>query len=336
MVDGLHGRGQQISQMKVLVVGYGSIGRRHVGNLLKLSDVSNITVCTKIKTSIKNLDNSDRVQFIDSLSQFAPSSPQHFDFSIIANETYKHIETAILLAEKGINLFIEKPISHNLEKIKILEDIVKKREIIVFIGYNLRFLGAIQYIKEELIKGTIGDLYFVKIEVGHYLPLWRPWRGYRSSYSAVKAMGGGAALDLSHEIDYMRYLFGDPCYWRVIKTKVSSLEIDSDDIFEGIYMYRNNFICNVHMDYLQSDKRREIRIVGSKGSLICDFVKGEIRITIGGDERTVIDNRDMFDLNRTYMDELLHFIEAVKDNTKPRITLDDGIGALRLLEDGNV
>ena len=114
---------------------------------------------------------------------------------------------------------------------------------------------------------------------------------------------GGAALDLSHEIDYMRYLFGDPSNWKVIKAKVSDLEIDSDDIFEGIYLYDNNFICSIHMDYLQIEKKRQIRIVGSAGTIICDFVKNEITVN-GNNKSSVINDKNMFDINKTYTDEI--------------------------------
>ena len=84
----------------------------------------------------------------------------------------------------------------------------------------MRFLGAVRHIKEQLAKNLLGDIYFAQIEAGQYLPLWRE-RDYTESYSAHKSKGGGVALDLSHEIDYMRYLFGNPCSWKVFKTKVS-------------------------------------------------------------------------------------------------------------------
>lgn len=316
--------------MKVLVVGCGSIGRRHVNNLLKLDNIENILIYTKhCPENLKTEDRKEKIVIINSLRD------AEVDSAIIANETYKHIDTAIFLAEKGINLFIEKPLSHNLKKVDSLRDVVKRKKIKAFIGYNLRFLGAIEYIKDRLSKGILGNLYFAKIEVGQNLLQWRPDRDYRNSYSSSREKGGGVALDLSHEIDYMRYLFGDPCYWKVIRTKVSGLEIDSDDIFEGVYVYDNNFVCNVHMDYLQLDKKRDIRIVGSEGTLVCDFVKKNIRVNRNNKEETVND-ASLFDINKTYENELIHFMASIENDTEPKVTLEDGIKALKLLEDGNV
>lgn len=315
--------------MNALVVGCGSIGKRHINNLIKLNNIESVFVYTKNKNCLKelDLDNKSKIRTINNLSDIKP------DFAIIANETYKHIGTAISLAERGVNLFIEKPLSHSLKKTDTLLKIVKEKDLKVFVAYNLRFLKAMEFIKEQISKKSIGDLYFARIEVGQYLPQWRPDKDYRDSYSASKIRGGGAALDLSHEIDYMRYLFGEPGNWKVIKAKVSDLEIDSEDIFEGIYLYDNNFICNVHMDYLQLNKKREIRIVGSKGEIICDFIKNKITVN---NKNRVINGKKMFDINKTYTDELIHFIESIKKDTEPVITLEDGIKVLMLLEDKNV
>ena len=88
--------------------------------------------------------------------------------------------------------------------------------------------------EKPISSGAIGSLYFAEIEVGQYLPAWSPLSDYRESYSARKERGGGAASDLSHEIDYMRYLFGDPVSWKIMKSKVSDLDINCEDVFKGL------------------------------------------------------------------------------------------------------
>lgn len=315
--------------MKVLVVGCGASGRRHINNIAAIDRIKSISVFTGNKDCLKEVNRKDKVIITDSLTN------TDADFAVIANDTYKHIDTAIPLAERGIHLFIEKPLSHNLNKTNELRDIARKKKIKIFIGYNLRFLGAIKYIREKLSEGALGNLYFARIEVGQYLPSWRQDRDYRDSYSSRKDAGGGVALDLSHEIDYMRYLFGDPVSWKTVKSKASSLEIDSDDIFEGIYKYQNGFMCNVHMDYLQKEKRREIRIIGSDGELHCDFIRKKVTIK-KNDEETAQNEETMFDVSKTYIDELDHFVEVIEKDTEPAIGLEDGIQVLRLLENVNV
>lgn len=326
--------------MNVLVVGYGSIGKRHVDNLSRFDAVEHIIVFTKIRPEKTDQHKSRKIEFVDSFGRSLTDSAKiefmSIDFAVIANETFKHMDTAILLAEQGINLFIEKPLSHNLEKVVPLKEIAERKKIMLFVAYNLRFLGAMSFIKKQITKKTIGDLYFSKIEVGQHLPIWKPARDYRNSYSARKDQGGGVALDLSHEIDYMRYLFGDPCRWMCAKSKVSKLDIDSEDLFEGIYEYDNGFICNTHMDYLQIDKKRNIRIIGSNGVIECDFIKKYIKIFTDGNDERVIEDQTLFDVNKTYVDELTSYIESLEGNKEPLINLNDGVQALRLIEDQNV
>jgi predicted dehydrogenase len=324
-----------ISRMNALVVGYGSIGRRHVLNLSKLACIDEITVYTKIKDDFGNTCEK-KISFIDAsiLGLDVITDRYKVDFAIIANETYKHIDAAIALAGKGVHLFIEKPLSHNLEKVDLLKEIVQKNQIKAFVAYNLRYLPAIQYLKDQISQEVLGNLYFAQIEVGQYLPSWRPNVNYTDSYSAKTEYGGGVALDLSHEVDYMRFLFGEPFLWKTLKSKTSELEISSEDIFEGIYQYEQGFMCHVHMDYLQRKAKRKIRIVGSKGQIVCDFIGKWIDIQAHGDGIRLKEEK-LFKMEDTYKDELQHFIKTIEANNEPAISIDDGTKALRLLEDSH-
>jgi len=326
------------NRMNILVIGYGSIGKRHVDNLLKLRQIDQIIVCSNHLDSFQNHPEKERLKLVRSLEELSPmmSKERQFDFAIIANETYKHVETANTIAESGINLFIEKPISDSITKAISLKKIAEKSNIKIFVAYNFRFLGAIQYIKNQISSGIIGKLYFAEIEVGQYLPSWRPLSDYRESYSARKEQGGGAALDLSHEIDYMRYLFGGPISWKIMKSKVSDLDINSEDIFKGIYRFSNGFLCSVHTDYIRHNKKRKMNIVGSKGSVECDFIKKYIKMQKNSGEISLIEDARLFDVDESYKSELNHFIECIEKDKTPQITLDDGIEVLKLIEGDHV
>jgi predicted dehydrogenase len=317
--------------MDVLVLGCGSIARRHINNLVKLPKVRKVFVCTKSKKCFNALDNYSRKIFaIEDIWS------TNFSFVLICNKTYRHLDNAIKLAEKGINIFVEKPLSNGIDNVMKLKRIIERKRIKFMLGYNLRFLGAIKFIKEKLDKKYIGDLYFARIAVGQYLPEWRKAIDYLESYSVRRSKGGGVSFDLSHEIDYMRYFFGDPMSWKVIKTRVSNLTIDSEDVFEGVYLYKNKFICSVHMDYLEPKKRRITRIVGSKGIIIMDLVKEKIRIKRKNEKEIILQGKKYFNLNKTYVDELNDFIASLGSKKNPSVTIYDGIRALELLQDKNV
>lgn len=324
-------------KMNVLVVGYGSIGRRHVLNLIKSDCIDQISIYTKIKKDIDK-DCEKKITFIDASAVTLSDVCRDLkpNFAIVANDTYKHVETAYIIAELGINLFIEKPLSHSAKDAIYLKKTAENKKIKTFVAYNLRFLSAMQYIKDQLDSGTIGSLYFSEIEVGQYLPEWRPLSDYRESYSARKDKGGGVALDLSHEIDYMRYLFGDPVSWNSMKSKVSNLAIDSEDLFKGIYRFQNGFLCSVHMDYIRRDKKRTLNIVGSRGTLECDFIKKSIKIKKNSGNISLIEDTHLFDVDESYISELNAFVECIEKDKPSQITLDDGIAVLRLVEDIHV
>jgi predicted dehydrogenase len=328
MADGLHGKGGQGCSMKVLVVGCGSIGRRHISNLIESDRVESIILYTQNKSCLDGLDDRGKTSTVSSLDSVKA------DFAIISNDTCKHIDTALQLSDRGMHLFIEKPLSHNLDKVYVLQEKARENGLKVLIGYNLRFLGIMQYIKNQLSKGVLGSLYFAKIEVGQYLPFWRKGTDYRDSYSVSSDRGGGVALDLSHELDFMRHFFGDPLNWKVIRSRVGDLEMDAEDIFEGLYIYKSNFICNVHMDCLQKNAKRNIRVEGSRGSLYCDLIRQELTLSTESIE-IAVDDKNLFDFNKTYRDELAHFMDVIEKDMEPAVTIEDGIAVLKLIEDGH-
>ncbi len=312
--------------MKALVVGCGSIGKRHIRNLCKVREIDYIYVFSSIKNCAKEFTGAGKT-----VEQVSSIDNTDADIALICNNTSRHIESALVLAGQGIDLFIEKPLSHNLKNIDKLRTLARKNKIKTFLAYNMRFLGAIELVKKTVKSGAIGRLFFSRIEAGQYLPSWRPGTDYRKSYSASSSLGGGVDLDLSHEIDYMRYIFGEPRNWQVVKAKVSKLEISSNDIFEGIYTYNNGPVTSVHLDYLAVRPNRKLLITGEKGAIECDFIAKTIKI-----KGKVYKNRTLFDMPLTYEKELNHFIKAVKSNGKLLTTLDDGIAALKLIGAKNV
>ncbi len=316
--------------MNVLVVGSGSIAQRHLANLIANPAISEVAGFSTRNDAFNHIEHG-KFKKVGALSALGS-----YSFAIIANETANHLEVALLLAGKGIPLFIEKPLSHSMENLDRLTLLVEEKNLPVMVGYNLRFLEAIQFLKQKLNAGAIGRPYFARLEVGQWLPDWRPTRDYRQSYSASKKRGGGVALDLSHELDSMRFLFGDPSSSQIVESKVSELDVDSCDVFEGVFRFPSGFLCTVHMDYLQRRKTRRIRIAGSDGELECDLIRETIQLhTFAGGAATqteLWDDPGMFELKQSFEKEILHFMHCLQTCETPLVSLDDGIAVLKLLE----
>lgn len=316
--------------MKALVVGCGSIGRRHIENLARFSEIGEILVLSRRRDCLKGLKTGrTRIDLIEDIDRADAK------MALICNETADHLSAALPLARRGVHLFIEKPISHSSAGVRELEGWARRRKITVFVAYNMRFLGAMKFLRHRLKNNRLGRLMSARIEVGQYLPHWRPRRDWRQSYSVDRARGGGVSLDLSHELDYMRCLFGDPMEQSVLKFQTGRLRLKAEDTFEGVYRYPGGFLCSVHLDCLQNPPRRTVRIAGEKGFVECDFLAK--RITIGNaHKRTVITDRALFDFGKSYVDELRHFIRCVQGRQRPLIGIRDGVRALELGDNEHV
>lgn len=314
--------------MKVLVAGFGSIAKRHIRNLLSFSEIQHVYVFTQMTPQWESSAQMEKVSFLTSLE----GCPR-VDFAVVANQTHHHIQTALFLAEKNIPLFLEKPIAVSFtEDVQKLLVLVQSRKLPTLVAFNLRFLPVIKKIKTLLWEGAIGKLFFANLEVGQYLPEWRPQSDYRKSYSAIREKGGGVSLDLCHEIDYMCYFFGEPESWKVFKSKVSDLEINTEDLFEGLYLFENQMVCRVHLDYLEREKRRLIRIVGSKGEIFCDLFGKVLTLTTKSENQTW--NEDaLFDFGPSYISEMRHFLNVVSGRESSCPDIQQGALVLRLIEE---
>ncbi|MBU1179646.1 Gfo/Idh/MocA family oxidoreductase, partial [Patescibacteria group bacterium] len=228
--------------MRILVVGFGSIGRRHVKNLLSLG-VDDILLYRRSKKG-----NEFNIPEYDDLDEALAQKP---DAVLIANPTALHIPIAIKAARVGAHLFIEKPLSHNLEGVEELSRIIKEKGLISMIAYQYRFHPALQKIKELIDSGVLGKIIFGRVEVGQYLPDWHPGEDYRKGYSARKDLGGGVILTLIHEIDYLTWLLGKPKSVSSVAGHFSNLEIDIEDLAEISVKYENGALGQIHLDCIQ-------------------------------------------------------------------------------------
>ena len=242
------------------MVGYGSIGKRHFDILNNFDEVNSIDVVTK--QNIDELDTYKNLQDIENISIY--------DYFIIATETSKHFEQLDYICRHTTDKYIlvEKPL---FDKEHTLEGCDNN----VFVAYNLRFHPLLQKLKAILADE---DVYYANILAGQYLPTWRPNQDYRESYSAKLSLGGGVLRDLSHELDYINWLFGDITVVSSINTKISDLEIESDDIFTALAKTDKGAIINVTMDYISKTPLRRITIHTKTKTIEADMVTNTINL----------------------------------------------------------
>lgn len=308
--------------LRFLIVGFGSIGKRHFDNLNQMGEVE-----VSILTRRKVIPSGAMVY-----GSLAQALNGEFDAVFIANETAMHIPIAIAFAERGCNLFIEKPLSDSLKDVDKLTNLVGKYNLKVMMGYNMRFHPVVGRTKELLQEGRIGRVISARLEAGEYLPDWRPARDCQSSYSASKERGGGVILDLSHELDYARWFFGDPGKVFALSGKKSDLPIETEDVAEIMIEFQNGVWCQVHLDYIQRCPGRSFKLIGTDGTIQADLNANSLRVfeaSKGSWEDIETDSN--FKRNKMYVDEVEHFIEYLNGSLeRPLIGLEDGIKVLQL------
>lgn len=278
--------------MKHLIVGHGSIGKRHGKNLLFLGE--------EIILLNRQKDSYDcKLREVDSVFITCP--------------TAYHMEFAVKAAKAGKHVFIEKPVSNKIEGVDELFNISKANEKICYVGYNLRFHKDLIRIKDQIAH--IGRVLFVKVEVGEYLPGWHPDEDYRKGYAARSDMGGGVVLTLSHEIDYIRWIFGKINSVKALSGKVSNLEIDVEDTACIIMKSDDGAFIELHMDYIQKPAVRTMKIQCEQGVINWDYY-----------------SNIAFDRNQMFMDEAAHYLSCCRNESLPLVTEEEVLDVMSLIE----
>ena len=310
--------------MKILVVGFGSIGRRHVKNLLELTHVK-IIVCTK-QTKLGNLK-----KYCKFYSRLSDAIREYPDAAIIANNTNEHVKTAIQLSKIGIDLFIEKPLSDNSTGVKTLSKLIRQKKLITMMGCNLRFHESIITIKDLIEKKAIGKIISVQAESGSYLPDWHPYENYKKNYAARKDLGGGVVLTCIHEIDYLYWFFGNVKNVFSITGQYGNLNITSEDLSAIVMQFQNGTLAELHLDYLQKPPSRRCQLIGTKGKIYWNSDSNIVKLFDMKKNRWIQKSKiKKYDRNDMYRKEILHFIKSIKKRVKTINPIEQGIKTMEI------
>lgn len=271
--------------MKVLIVGYGSIGKRHKDVLANMQLNCAIDVVTK--------QNLESVRTFPDLRDVVDLHT--YDYFVLASETNKHYEQLKFLEERvfGKTILCEKPLFDTQKNLQIKSNLV-------FVGYVLRFHPLLQKLRDYLLAEKT---YSAHVICGQYLPTWRPNVDYRDSYSAKKHAGGGVLLDLSHELDYIQWLFGQITEVKSYQAKISDLEIDSDDITTLVGKTEQQVLVNISMDYISKITQRKLCVHTAEHSYELDFVTNSL---LRKSKRGLEEVFSFTNLERNYMFEQMH------------------------------
>jgi predicted dehydrogenase len=312
--------------MKILIAGFGSIGRRHFHNLLALGEHDLVFYRTGRSTL-----PDDELQDFPVETHLEAALAHRPEAVIIANPTALHLDVAIPAAEAGCCLFLEKPISHTLARVDRLQDALRRGGGRALVGFQYRFHPGLRQVQQLLQSGAIGRPLSARAHWGEYLPGWHPWEDYRQGYSARRDLGGGVVLTLCHPLDYLRWLLGDVQALWAFTAQLSELDLDVEDMAEIGLRFQNGLLASVHLDYCQRPPSHYLEIVGTQGVLCWDNADGSVRLALAGQpDEQVFAAPPGLERNTMFLEQMRHFLEVARGKAQPLCTLDDGVEALRL------
>ncbi len=319
-----------MGQKHILILGTGSVGKRHASNLSSLG-------CT-ISCMDPRADRLEEVkQEIDvvgtyiSIEEAFSDSSRKFDGVVVASPPVYHVGQSIAALEREIPVLLEKPVSSDEASARRLQDVVNNTGIPLLLGYTWRWWSPLAKVQELLNQGVIGKLRYVQFMMSAHLADWHPWENYQDFFMASKALGGGALLDESHWIDLMLWFFGNPESLYAKVDRVSDLKIDTDDNVDMIITYKDGRYVSIHLDIYGRPHEKYIRFIGEEGTIL--WTADPNRVAVGKEWSQTWENYE-FDCERNdmFMAVGKEFIDIINGVEVKTCCINDGVRVLSLIE----
>jgi predicted dehydrogenase len=312
-----------------LLVGHGSIGRRHLANLYGLGVTDWAVVHTGLGTLPLDAPGPVRVydNLVEALDEETPS------FAVIANPSRLHLDAAVACAAAGCHLLVEKPLSDRLNGIAELEAAAAVRGVRVLVGFQFRHHPALARIGAILRSGAVGAPLDATVVWAEHLPSWHPWEDWRLGYAARADLGGGVHHTICHPFDYLRLLFGDAVEVTASLTTDGPLGLDVPEAADVVVGFGGGFRARVHLDYWARPLMHRLAVVCADGTVEWDYPTGLLRTwTAASGSWRVESLPGLDDRNDLFVAEARHFLEVVDGRADPVCTLSDGTAAIAICQ----
>jgi len=310
--------------MSTLIVGGGSVGKRHLRNLITLGE----TGFGVVDTRADRRDELAREPGVDRVYADLPTALRDgYEVVVVGAPTAFHIDIGRRAIAAGAHVLMEKPLSHTMDGVAELIAEADRAARRLMVGYTYRFWPPLQRVKERLDAGDIGQVYFANVVFSQYLPDWHPWEDYRTWFMSSGAEGGGALLDESHTIDMIRWFLGEVDSVVCEVGNVSTLEMTADDFARLFLTFESGARATLHMDVFGRCPQRWLEFLGAHGNLRCDINRNEITVF---DARTGETATERFtcERNEMFVEEVRHFLAVLRGAVPPIVSAADAAQTL--------
>lgn len=318
-------------QSHFVVVGLGSIGRRHASNLAALAPKARFTFVRHTGQE----DEFTRQFEARVVRSIADVSDDVVDLAVLATPSANHFDLLPELIELGWPLLVEKPIvTERQQCVEVGHALLNSKPAARFAAFNLRYLPSLRTARTMVDSGELGRCVRATLIAGQALPTWRPTIDYRSTYSAHAASGGGVELDLSHEFDIARWWFGEMRVSGSVAGTFSGLEINSHDtaVVTLVPVDGPAPVVVVALDYVAPQRVRWYEVVGTAQRLEWNLA-GQLSAISSDKTKSVADSGEAFDIDNSYVAMMREVLSAVGTGRLGPLgpqTLADGLSSTML------
>jgi predicted dehydrogenase len=326
---------------RCLFVGLGGIGQRHLRNLRALRGDQLEVHAFRVRRERDVLNDALQVQPGEDLETKYDVRVHHDleaalatrpEAVFVTNPSSLHLEIARRALQAGAHVLVEKPLSHSLEGVAELVEECERRRLVGYVAYQLRFHPGFKRVAEIIQQGLLGRLLFGDAVVGEYLPGFHPYEDYRRMYAARRELGGGVTLSQIHEIDFLMALLGRPERVFSLGGKLSSLELDVDDVSSSLLEFRGKagrvLPVRLHQDFVQRPGERRLALCGEAGKLEWSLSDRRLRRWSASGQLCESHDYSDFPRNRMFEEELEHFLHCIERGQQPCVTLASGAESL--------
>lgn len=315
---------------RILIVGLGSIGQRHCRLIRARHPDADLRVLRHQVTDSAEAEvalvGANGVFF--ALDQALAFRPQ---VAVVANPASFHLPVVQALVAIGCHVLVEKPLAVEPAGVADCINQAHRTGVMVQVGYNLRFLPSLGEFRRRILAGEVGRVFSVRCEIGQYLPSWRPGTDFRQGVSARPELGGGVLLELSHELDYLRWIFGDIVWVNAWLGHLSGLGLVVEDTAHLTLGFSDHAVGALSLDFARHDTTRGCTAIGTAGTLSWNALTGTVsRFAPGAATwETVFEHRAGRD--DTYLAQWLAFLRCVETGESPLVSGMDGLAVLNLV-----
>jgi predicted dehydrogenase len=295
--------------MKFLVIGLGSMGKRRIRNLqcLGIKNIAGFDTRTdRIEEAAEKYGVSTYSSLESAIEDFDPN------IFIISTPPDCHLRYANLAVDFGIDCFIEASVV-GAEEIRNLAKKSLEKGVIIAPSCTMQYYPGPKKIKQIINEGLIGSPLYIQYHSGQYLEDWHPWERIEDFYVSKRETGAAREI-VPFELTWLNDIFGDCKPLSCCKKKLSSMNVDIDDIYLCLLEYDSGAILNLTVEVLSRPiLTREMRVVGENGEVIFSADSNSIRYINTNLTKWVEINLEVGKIEEGYVNPENPYIEEMKD-----------------------